>query len=422
MMAAVDYRDPLYGFITLDELENRVVDLAPFQRLRRIRQLGPTSLVYPSGDHTRFEHALGTLQASTEMFDRLVTPRQARELLGWDDQTIALNRKLMRLAALLHDVGHAPFSHATEELFPNGAKHEDYTFRIITETEIGSTIDSELGDGSVQRVAEIAIGKARAASDVFLSELLTGDIGTDRIDYLIRDSHHLGVAYGRFDYHRLFNTLFIRDSRDSRDSREKQGPDLAIEDGGLHSVEGFLLARYFMFLDVYFHKTRRILDLHLTEFMRSWLPGGLFPADVNKFVELDDADVVQALKQNNTDVSRRVFARQFYRLAFETVDHPDSAQLVAFKWLVEQVQAQYPAENIRIDEAEKDPYKYSAPPLFVLIGEGPSKYRSITDRSTLISSLKIIRKKRIYALESIRREVSEFCREKWASNLQGIVR
>ena len=237
-MVAYDYRDPIYGFITLNELEQKIVDSSPFQRLRRILQLGPTNLVYPTANHTRFEHSLGALHITGELFDQLMKRPDSREILNWSTEEAEENRKLLRLAALLHDVGHAPFSHATEDLFPDEVEHEEYTYRIVTETEIGGLIDEELGDGARIRVAEIATEKAKSASDSFLSEILTGDIGSDRIDYLARDSHHLGVAYGEFDAHRLLNTLFIRHNE------EKDGPELALEGGGVHAIEGFLLARY----------------------------------------------------------------------------------------------------------------------------------------------------------------------------------
>ena len=266
----MEYRDPIYGFVAVSDLEQSLVDLPEFQRLRRIAQLGPTNLVYPSANHTRFEHSLGTLHVSKELLAHLLSDRDSSEAFGWDNDQKADAQTLLRLAALLHDTGHPPFSHATEDLFPEAQSHEHYTYRMIAETEIGERIDRQLGDGVRIRVAEIAVGRPKTAMDSFLSELLAGDIGTDRTDYLIRDSHHLGVAYGRFDRHRLFNTLFVRDNPD------KGGPELALEDDGIHTVEGFLLARYFMFLEVYFHKTRRILDTHLTEFLKSWLPDGLF--------------------------------------------------------------------------------------------------------------------------------------------------
>lgn len=403
-----DYRDPLYGFITLDSLEQQLVDTLPFQRLRRVSQLGTTNLVYPTANHTRLEHSLGTLQASTELFDSLLNKRSSAVALSWKPRESRTSRRLLRLAALLHDLGHAPFSHAGEDLFPAGGSYEDYTYRLITETEVGDRINRELGRGAKIRVAEIAVGKAKRKVDSFLSELLTGALGSDRIDYLIRDSYHLGVAYGQFDRHRLFNTLFVRHNE------EKDGPELALEEGGLHSVEGFLLARYFMFLDVYFHKTRRILDLHLSECLKDWLT--TYPTDLHAFLNLDDAHVLEHVKSSDI-ADERVLRRGFYRLCFETIDHPGKEQIVAFSWLKEKVGERFGLESIRVDEAEKAPYSYSPPPVYVRMEQG---YEPLHVRSELVKSLEKIRKKRIYAMPQIRQDVVAFCKENWGRMLKEV--
>ncbi|MBC7104890.1 MAG: HD domain-containing protein, partial [Firmicutes bacterium] len=281
-MAYKDYRDPLYGFIRLNQQEQKIVDSRAFQRLRQIRQLGTTYLVYPTGNHTRFEHCLGTLEAATRLFESITGRPEARDVLGWTPRDTAYYRQLLRYAALLHDLGQPPFSHASESLLPGGRNHEDYTYAIITHPELGfEVLDEHLGPGTSEKVAGIAVGSAKGKNEAFLSELLTGDFGADRLDYLLRDSYHLGVSYGKFDVQRFLNTLRLRYNE------EKKGPELAVEDGGLHTVEGLLLARYFMFLDVYFHKTRRILDLHLTEFLSELLPGGRYPEDVGEFLEWD---------------------------------------------------------------------------------------------------------------------------------------
>jgi len=189
-----DYRDPLYGFITVDEIEQRIIDSIYFQRLRSINQLGTTFFVYPSAMHSRFEHSLGTLFVVDKLFDAIFSKPGATEVFGWDKNTYQMNKKMLRLAALLHDLGHAPFSHAAEDLFPykDGSdkrySHEDYTYRFIAGTEIATLISSALGQDVPQKVAEIASERALDKDIAFLSELLTGDFGADRIDYLIRDS------------------------------------------------------------------------------------------------------------------------------------------------------------------------------------------------------------------------------------------
>lgn len=398
-----DYRDPLYGFITVNECEQRIIDTRYFQRLRSINQLGTTFLVYPSAMHTRFEHSLGTLFVMDRMLETLLS--RHRKILGWLKDDIELYRGMARLAGLLHDLGHAPFSHAAEELFPNGMEHEDYTFAIITSTEIARIIDSYLGEGTSTTVAEIAVGKAKEKNAAFLSELLTGDFGADRIDYLIRDSYHLGVQYGRFDVHRLLNTLLIRQNV------EDDGLELVLEEGGIHTVEGFLLARYFMFLDVYYHKTRRILDCHLGEFLQEVLDGRTYPGEVEKFIDWDDHKVWSLLAENrDREPVRRLLDRRHFRLAFETSDHPDHVELERFDWLKEQVKAEFGEERVRFDEATKAPYTYERPPIFVF---HRGEYVPLKDRSSLVRNLKRIEKCRVYAEPGIRDEVECFCNRFW---------
>lgn len=207
-----DFRDPIHGFIAVNELERRLIDTRPFQRLRHIRQLGTTFLVYPGANHTRFEHSLGTMFVADQMY-QLLTERfgaKMREAFNWSDEDISYYRQILRLAALLHDLGHPPFSHASEEsLMPENRNHEDYTRLIIEKTEIHDQLSQSLCEKSIRAIQQIATGKGPSASKTltFLGGLLTGELGADRIDYLIRDSHHTGVSYGRFDYHRLLHTL-----------------------------------------------------------------------------------------------------------------------------------------------------------------------------------------------------------------------
>lgn len=340
----------------------------------------------------------------------LALTNRPQEILKWNKDEAEYYRGLARLSALLHDLGHAPFSHAGEELFPIAGQeqkltHEDYTFGIITETELSQYIDNCYGPGAARKVAEIATGRAKTREMAFLSELLTGDFGADRIDYLIRDSYHLGVQYGRFDVPRLLNTIHVRLNE------EKQGPELALESGGLHTVEGFLLARYFMFLDVYFHKTRRILDQHLVDFLRENLSGAYYPVDLEEYLKWDDARVLELLKEKEgTQTAQRLLARKHLRMAFETEDHPEPASLVMFDWLREKLEGSYQPHQIYCDEAERSPYSFDRPPIFVL---HRGDYKPLTKMSALVRQLKKIKKCRVYAEENLRPEIEKICNKFW---------
>jgi hypothetical protein len=415
-----DYRDPLYGFITVDDLEQRIIDTPQFQRLRRIMQLGTSFLVYPSATHTRFEHSLGVLEASTLIFNRLVSDPDNLEILGWKDDKdkVVKFRKLLRLASLLHDIGHPPFSHAGEGLLPQEKKHEDFSYNIIVNTKLKDIIDDNLGDGSAIRVAEIAVNKAKSQDDIFLSKILNGEIGSDRIDYLTRDSYHLGVAYGRFDQHRLLNILHVCESPEVEKDGEmekdgKGGPGLAIEEGGIHTIEGFILARYYMFLEVYFHKTRRILDIHLAEFLQRLLSknGGRFSDQLGEYLVWTDDRVLQELGKRNWEEARRLKNRSHFRRAYETSAHPLPEEIVQFDWLEERVKNNFPIEKLRFDNAEKAPYNYSPRASLIYVQQRDRSYRSIKELSPLIQSLKQILERRIYTEAGIRDEVRSFCQD-----------
>ncbi len=300
-----EIRDPIHVFVYLDSEERRVLDSRPFQRLRYIHQLGLSYLVYPGATHKRFEHSLGVMELASRVFD-VVTHRDAitdqiRDLLPeiTSDKDKSYWRSVLRMAALCHDVGHLPFSHsAEEELLPDEWDHERLTKEIILSDDMEKIWNSMTPRIIAEDVAKLAVGPEKANGLTFsnweaiLSEIIVGDaFGFDRMDYLLRDSHHAGVAYGRFDHYRLIDTLRILiPPEPPGPEQEKAGaeedfpeastdpiePALGVEEGGLQSSEALLFARYFIYSQMYFHPIRRIYDIHLKEFLRAWLSGGEF--------------------------------------------------------------------------------------------------------------------------------------------------
>ena len=242
-----EIRDPVHTFVRLDSDERGVLDSRPFQRLRHVHQLALTYLVYPGATHKRFEHSLGVMALASRVFDIVtnrdnVTDHVLAHLpeLNQPDK-LAYWRRVLRMAALCHDVGHLPFSHAAEkELLPDGWDHERISREIIDSEEMRSIWSSMRPTLVPEDIIKLAIGQNKAPDldfsvwESILSEIIVGDaFGVDRMDYLLRDSHHTGVAYGRFDHYRLIDTLRILAMPTADGAAEFGEPALGLEDGGL---------------------------------------------------------------------------------------------------------------------------------------------------------------------------------------------
>jgi uncharacterized protein len=336
-----EIRDPIHVFIRVETPERRILDSRPFQRLRHIHQLALTYLVYPGATHRRFEHSLGVMELAGRVFDVITNPAHittdaAREVLPGNATDLANWRRVVRLAALCHDIGHLPFSHAAEGLLPLGWDHE----RITDDLILGDTMKPLWREVKVQPedVAKLALGpkkfgpkKYRTETftpwEAILAEIIVGDaFGVDRMDYLLRDSHHAGVAYGKFDHFRLIDTIRILPKPGSDE------PTLGIEEGGLHSAEALLLARYFMYTQLYFHHVRRVYDFHLTEFLTHWLPGGKLPTAPADHLARTDNEITAALLAAASDTkdpchvfARRIICREHFRLLYER--NPDDVSI-----------------------------------------------------------------------------------------------
>lgn len=273
-------RDPVHGLISFEAPEYRVVyellQTREVQRLRRIRQLGLTALVYPGADHTRFSHALGTAFVMTRFVRRL--QQVHGELPYWQRLTSDRARDAAA-AALLHDLGHGPFSHLFEEALPSGIHHEEWSRRIVLhpDSEVNRVL-SRLDPGLPGRVAELIAGR----SDIgYLGHLISGAFDVDRCDYLLRDAHFTGVGYGKVDLDWLLRSLRFGHGSDS-----ERAPPLAIDGSkGLPAIESFILARLFMFEQVYFHKASRSSEWLLSRILEraaSLLRSGARLPDVPK--------------------------------------------------------------------------------------------------------------------------------------------
>lgn len=243
MSFELEIRDPIHGFIYREPKEKKIVDTRIFQRLRRLKQLALASLVYPGAVHSRFEHSLGAFHIAREISKRLLPSESDQELV--------------RLAALLHDIGHGPFSHVSEPILQRFCKikldlekqqiHEIISSRII---EKNPELVRILGEDQCHDIARLMTGKYGYR---ILKDIVSGPLDVDKQDYLLRDSYFCGVKYGVFDLNRLIDALRVL-----KDADEEQS--LAISSDGINSVEQFVLAKYYMNIQVYYHKIRLITD------------------------------------------------------------------------------------------------------------------------------------------------------------------
>ena len=315
------FRDPVHDFITLsDPLFLDLIDTPEMQRLRRIRQLGASFGTYHGAEHSRFGHSLGVLWVMTKILDRFRT-------IGVPvDPEVAT---IARAAALLHDVGHGPFSHALEGKMTPGTHHEDWTLRVLLEP---GPVHDRLARHSrllPEQVARVIEGKFD--DPPWVSDLVSSQMDVDRMDYLIRDSVYTGVTYGHFDLPRLINTLQV-----DRSGRVVSSAK------GVSAIEEYLLARYFMYWQVYLHKTTRSHELTLWGMWRRaawlWAEGRLTAADVppplvpilrgaptlSEYLAVDDSDVIVAAKMWRTardgilaDLAARVIDRRLLKSVFK---------------------------------------------------------------------------------------------------------
>jgi hypothetical protein len=402
MTRAIDIRCPIYGFIPLDAWEHEIISQAPFQRLRRIRQLAWTDYVYPGAMHTRFEHSLGVMHMVSMLY-RGIIERSAgiiEKELGYNEDGKRRYLKLLRLAALLHDVGHGPFSHAAEELLPRTKdgkrhfRHEEYSAAIIRrhfKDVIENHRENNNYNFSIEEIVGLIEGGPRAGRAALWQDLISGQLDADRMDYLLRDAYHAGVEYGRYDWRRIVATIeIVRDP-------ETGAPRIGVSEAGRHAAEGMIIARYMMFNQVYFHKTRVILDFHLQKAIEAMLSGGVFPPPLDvgleEFLKWDDWVVLGKIgSREGGEHAERLASRNIYRVVWETPEFPNAEDDARLK-VVEETLGSLVAARC---EAAKSWYKVGALDLPVAIGGDGRGSRPLSMCSTIVGNMNPSRLTRLY--------------------------
>ena len=271
-------RDSVYGDIMLNEIEVEVMDNPQFQRLRRIKQLGLISLIYPGANHTRFEHSIGTMHIASKLADKLDLNQKDKELV--------------RISALLHDIGHGPFSHVSEGVlsFP----HEELTKYVIKNTAIRDIVEKKF---DIDKIIEIINGEGK------FGPIVSGELDADRMDYLLRDSHYTGVAYGIIDYERIISNINLN-------------KHLSLDIKGVQAAEGALVSRYFMYPSVYQHHTTRIVNSMFRRGLKKLIDRGVI--NENDMYKYDDADII-GIFRNSEGYPKEIMERLDNRNIFKRV-------------------------------------------------------------------------------------------------------
>ena len=266
----LEITDPIHDFIRLNKTEHEIIDTPVFQRLRRIKQLSGAHLTYPGAQHTRFEHSLGVLHIASMAASSL----NSKGLMSNDDI------ENIRLAALLHDIGHGPFSHLFEEVLQRKKQsHEDVGKQIILKSEIGDIISKSGYDKKL--IHNLAVGQSKMQ---YLNEIVSGALSADMMDYLLRDGYFTGAEHAKIDHHRLTHSLDVYKNK------------LALDSSALVNFETMMISRFQMFKAVYFHKTVRAGEVMLLEAMS--LAGnelGLSSLKMDEYVKLTDEVILEKL-------------------------------------------------------------------------------------------------------------------------------
>ncbi|TVQ80809.1 MAG: HD domain-containing protein [Bradymonadales bacterium] len=327
----IEIRCPIHGAIRADRDEIRIIDSPYFQRLRGIKQMGFAELAFPGATHNRYSHSLGAFHMAGLAFRNLF------EDFEWNSpEEMKRIWSVLRLSALLHDVGHGPLSHAIEQAMPSKAlitegsgkaSHEDYSRAILLRSSLTPLIEGIFGKEMPLAIASVvqgqdlcpgffSVGRSQQSVLPAVSSLISGEIDVDRMDYMKRDSLHCGTTYGNYDQDWIFSNLLLHENQDQL--------HLAIDSRALYAIEDFLLSRYHMYLMVYLHHKAVVYDEMLYQFLQTDEEQTKVPHDIKAYLEVDDYWLQTRLRASKNPWARRIVEQKPYRLLLEL--HSDEAE------------------------------------------------------------------------------------------------
>jgi hypothetical protein len=344
MFRRMHIRDPIHGSIDITRAERAVIDNRFYQRLRQIKQLGFSDLAFPGATHSRYSHGIGAMAVATRLFDAL-----ARQLTLPAPDAARL-RQTLRLAVLLHDLGHPPLSHTSERILPQRAAlelpdwlggghgeqstHEDMTLLLVLQTELAEVIRTEFAPLGIapEHVASLICNRPPPGPSPFqvggvdyapmLRQVVSSELDADRMDYLLRDSAYTGVHYGKYDLDWLVQNLVpvLQEGR----------AYLGISHRAVFAFEDFLLSRYHMFLSVYYHYTSINYEQMLARYYASAPEEYRLGPDPEEYALADDVQLLSALRRSQNPWARRVVERRGFALAVEINPFEAQADLTPY--------------------------------------------------------------------------------------------
>ncbi len=337
LCTSMEIRDPLHGNILLNNSEVNIINSAAYQRLRTVKQLGLSEYSFPGATHNRFLHSLGVCHLAGLAFDSIFRGYAFKK-----QETRWRLRQVLRLAALLHDVGHGPLSHASEEVMPllkdlnvkayekrkggkgydnkTKANHEDYTVKFVSDSPLTEIIKKSFPDIDPLHVVSLIDKSIDPEDDFFveeginfrpiLSSLVSSELDVDRMDYLDRDAYYCGVNYGKVEIDWLLTNLTYHEV--------KGNLHLAINRRALYTFDDFLISRHHMYLMVYFHHKSIIYEETIMRYLKSPDCDFKLPADINEYLHCNDHALYQHMaKRTDNEWARRVTNKDPYRVLFE---------------------------------------------------------------------------------------------------------
>ncbi|NIM45124.1 MAG: HD domain-containing protein [Nitrososphaeria archaeon] len=397
-------KDPLYGYIHFTKAEKDVIDTLPVQRLRMIRQLAGAEYVYPGAHHTRLEHSLGVMHLAGKLAQNLSEYMNAQEV------------EAVRMAGLLHDVGHGPFSHVFEHLLVKYLEktHEDLTPWIVSKSELADVIEAH--GHSPERIGDLAAGRMARLEKPFLNQIIRSAVDVDKMDFIVRDTYHTGAEYGFIDTNRLIYTIDILDG------------NLAVDVTSLAALESLMIARVESFKTIYFHRATRAAQVMLVAAMEAAREelGLIDFKSPDEYLDLNDYTLWTWLKQCEASkpIIKNLERRRLLKCVYDRTLHirNDLAAKIfssetTRKQIADEVaeKAEVEPETITIDvpTLPSVPYRHSMEmrpmdiPVFSRTRDGSKKTQSLSDISMIITSLRgYLNIIRIYTREDLREKVA----------------